>query len=121
MFTSLFPGEIVLVPVLRLHHEVAHSHRLKFAVQVIAEGPSLTVDPALALRAALTGSLSRSARFVTGVNPASELLLFGHEVQEPIKVHLLHRLRGGPVKLPGHVIPLRVGIDIEFDRVVGFG
>ena len=35
--------------------------------------------------------------------------------------HLLHRLRRGTVKLPGYVIPLRVGINAEFDGFVGFG
>ena len=52
---------------------------------------------------------------------ASELLLFGYEVQEAINLHLLHRLRRGTVELPGHVVPLCVGIDAEFDRIVGLG
>ncbi|MGI9239416.1 MAG: hypothetical protein ACR2RV_01365, partial [Verrucomicrobiales bacterium] len=30
-----------LIPVLRLHHKIVHSHRLEFAVQVEAEGPRL--------------------------------------------------------------------------------
>jgi len=51
---------------------------------------------------------------------ASELLLFDHEMQEAIKLHLLHRLRRGTIKLPGHVVLLRVGINAEFDRIVGF-
>ena len=42
-----------------------------------------------------------------------EALLFGHEVQEPIKVHFLRRLQGRPVELPRRVIPLRVGVDSE--------
>ena len=50
-----------------------------------------------------------------------EVLLFGHEMQEPINVHLLHRLQRGTLELPGHVISLRVGVDSEFDRIVGFG
>jgi hypothetical protein len=49
-----------------------------------------------------------------------EVLLFGHEMEEPINVHLLHRLRLGTLELPGHVIPLRVGVDSELDRIVGF-
>jgi hypothetical protein len=28
---------------------------------------------------------------ITSVNLTGELLLFGHKVQEPIKLHLLHR------------------------------
>ena len=49
-----------------------------------------------------------------------EVLLFGHEMQEPINVHLLHRLQRGTLELPGHVISLRVGVDSELDRIVGF-
>jgi hypothetical protein len=42
-------------------------------------------------------------------------------VQQGIEVHLLHRLRRRPVELPGNVVLLRVGVDAEFDRVVGLG
>ena len=82
-----------------MHHQVAHPQRLELAVQVVAESPGL----------------------VTGVDFAGEALLFGHEAQQRIGGHLLHRLRRRPVELPGHVIPLRVGVDAELDRVVGFG
>ncbi|MGI9244519.1 MAG: hypothetical protein ACR2RV_27205 [Verrucomicrobiales bacterium] len=68
-------------------------------MQVIAENPGL----------------------VTGVDFAGEILLFGHEAQQLLEGHLLHRLRRGTVELPGDAIPLRVGVDSEFDRVVGFG
>ena len=43
------------------------------------------------------------------------------EVQQCLEAHLLHRLRRRAVQLPGDVISLRVGVDAEFDRVVGFG
>ena len=62
-----------------------------------------------------------ATRLVARVDFPGQALLLGHEVQQAIKVHLLHRLRGGPVQLPGHVIPLRVGVDAELDRGVGFG
>jgi len=87
-----------LVPVLRLHHQIAHPQRLELAVQVVAEGTGL----------------------VAGVDFAGERLLFGHEAQQRLESHLLDRLRGGPVQLSRHVIPLRMGVDTEFDRVVGF-
>lgn len=50
-----------------------------------------------------------------------QALLLGHEVQEPIKVHLLHCLRGSPGQLRALLIPLRVGIDAGLDRGLGFG
>ena len=40
--------------------------------------------------------------------------------KKPRQAHLLHRLRRRPVHLPGHVIPLRVGVDSELDRFKGF-
>jgi hypothetical protein len=65
--------------------------------------------------------VTEGSRLVTGVDFAGHSLLPGHEVQQALKVHLLHRLRGRPVQLPGDVIPLRVGVDLELDRFVGFG
>ena len=62
-----------------------------------------------------------NSRLVTGVDFAGHSLLPGHEVLQALKVHLLHRLRGRPVQLPGDVIPLRVGVDSELDRSVEFG
>ena len=59
--------------------------------------------------------VTEGSRLVTGVDFAGHSLLPGHEVQQALKVHLLHRLRGRPVQLPGDVIPLRVGVDPELD------
>jgi hypothetical protein len=76
-----------------------HPGRLELAVQVIAE----------------------SAGLVTCVDFAGEALLIDNEAQQRLEGHLLHRLRRGPVEFSGDVIPLRVGVDAELDRVVGFG
>jgi hypothetical protein len=53
--------------------------------------------------------------------PAGEALLFGDKVQQPVEDHFLDRLRRSAVDLPGDVALLRVGVDSEFDRGVGFG
>jgi hypothetical protein len=50
----------------------------------------------------------RSIRNRTGVHFPGQALLFGHEVQEPIKLHLLHGLGRGTVEKPA-TVPLGNG------------
>jgi hypothetical protein len=65
--------------------------------------------------------VSPSTGLVKGLHFTEQTLLFRHEMQEPINLHLLCRLRSVPAQFPGHIIPLRMGVDAEFERILRFG
>jgi len=103
------------------HRQRAATHRLE-TLTFPHQLPALPAGSEIALL--LFGRHPHHAEgssLVAGVDLAGEVLLSSHEAQQPIKVHLLNRLRRGPIELQGGVVPLRVGVDAELDRVLGLG
>jgi hypothetical protein len=60
-------------------------------------------------------------RFITSHHVTGELLLFHHKEQELVVGHLLRGLRSCPVDLTAYPVILGVGVNAEFDGVVGGG
>ena len=88
-----------LIPVLGLHHVVLDAEFLQ---------PTVQVEP-------------ERTRFITSHHVTGELLLFNHKEHELLIGHLLHGLRSRPVDLTAYPVILGVGVNAEFDGVVGGG
>lgn len=92
--------------------EEAAPHRpeaLAFAYNLLAlsrEGPFALLLP---------------GRHAAGVDLPGQPLLPGNKAKQPVKSHLLDRLRSGPVNVPGDLKPLSMGIIPQLDRRLQFG
>ncbi len=60
-------------------------------------------------------------RLITGHDVTSGLLLFHHKEHKLLIGHFLHGLRSRPVDLTAYPVILGVGVNAEFDGVVGGG
>ena len=88
-----------LIPVLGLHHVVLDAEFFQ---------PTVQVEP-------------KRTRLITGHHVTGELLLFNYKEQELVVGHLLHGLWSRPVDLTAYPVILGVGVNTEFDGVVGGG
>ncbi len=60
-------------------------------------------------------------RLITGYHVPGKLLLFNHKEHECLIGHRLHGLWSRPVDLTGYPVILGVGVNAEFDGLVGDG
>ena len=66
-----------------------------------------------------TGSEPERTRLIICHPVTGELLLFNHKEHELVVGHLLHGLWSRPVDLTAYPVILGVGVNAEFDGVVG--
>ena len=86
-----------LIQVLGLHHVALDAEFLQ---------PTVSVKP-------------ERTRSITSHHVTGELLLFHHKEHELVVGHLLHGLRSRPVDLTAYPVIFGVGVNSEFDGVVG--